>query len=212
MPPQPLPIQRLIPLLLLLTLTAMGVVQVDTQAEQNKPKQAERFGGMTLDEWVAQAKQTRKLEDRHDALQILRNFGLRRDRDKTLRVFTELLSDKTPSVQSLSAVGLRKAGKPSAPKAAAKLVEIISKDLSGLKLPTGKVAEVDAEFGLAVRAIGALEVIGERVHVPALKRVSGNKKVNSIIRQVAAKAVRRIEKRASEVRTPDGPTPAGGNP
>ena len=115
----------------------------------------------------------------------LRNFGLRRDRDKTLRAFTELLSDKAPTVRSLAAAGLRKAGKPTDPKAAAGLVEIISQDLSGLKFPK-KAGEVGAEFGAVMRAIGALEVIGEIDHVPALKRVSENEKVDSIIRQAAA--------------------------
>ena len=161
----------------------------------------------TLDEWIGHAKQWRKLEDREDALQVLRNHGLRHDRDKTLRAFTELLSDKAPTVRSLAAVGLRKAGRPTDPKAAAKLVEIISQDLSGLKLPR-KAGEVGGEFGGVMRAIGALEVIGETNHIPALKRVSENEKVDSIMRQSAAKAVVQIEKRASEEPTEPVQAPA----
>jgi hypothetical protein len=48
-----------------------------------------------------------------------------------------------------------------------------------------------------VRAIAALEVIGERDHIAALKRVSENDETDSIIRQAADKAVRQIEKRAN---------------
>jgi hypothetical protein len=77
-----------------------------------------KIGNKTLDEWIAQAKDGRKLEDQHAALQILRSGGLNVDRQKTLRAFTELLSDKIPTVQSLAAAGLRTAGKPTDPKSA----------------------------------------------------------------------------------------------
>ncbi len=180
-----------------LAFTGTSVVPAGVYADDSQQQNPEIYGGKTLDEWIGQAKQGRRLEDREDALQVLRNHGLRHDRDKTLRAFTELLSDKAPTVRSLAAVGLRKAGRPTDPKAAAKLVEIISQDLSGLKLPR-KAGEVGGEFGGVMRAIGALEVIGETDHIPALKRVSENEKVDSIIRQSAAKAVGQIEKRASE--------------
>ena len=160
--------------------------------QNTRKPNAEIHGGKTLDQWITQAKQARKLDDRHDALQTLRNLGLSHDRVKTLRAFTELLSDKVPTVQSLAAVGLRKAGKPTDPKAAAKLVEIISKDLSGVKLPRGKIGEVGGEFGLVMRAIGALSIIGEEKHVPALERVSANKKIDPLIRQTAKSAARQI--------------------
>ena len=190
-------IRSLISLLFVLAFAATSVFSQDVRAEDNQRQDAELYGGKTLDEWIVQAKQGLKLEDREDALQTLRNLGLGRDRDKTLRAFTELLSDKAPTVRSLSAAGLRKAGKPTDPKAAAKLVEIISQDLSGLKFPKAA-GGVGVEFGGVMRAIAALEVIGETIHVPALKRVSENEKVDSIIRQAAEKAVRQIEKRASE--------------
>jgi hypothetical protein len=186
---------HLIPLLLVLSFTGTSVPG-DVYAEDSQQQNAELYSGKTLDEWIGHAKTGRRLEDREDALQTLRNLGLRRDRDKTLRAFTELLSDKAPTIRSLAAAGLRKAGKPTDPKAAAKLVEIISQDLSGLKLPK-KSGEVGAEFGGVVRAIAALEVIGERDHIAALKRVSENDATDSIIRQAADKAVRQIEKRAN---------------
>ena len=182
-------------LLLILAITATSAVPRVTKAEGNQRQDAEFHGGKTFDEWIGQAKQGRRLEDREDALQVLRNHGLRRDRDKTPRAFTELLSDKAPTVRSLAAAGLHKVGKPTVPKAAAKLVEIVSQDLSGLKL-LRKAREVGGEFGGVMRAIGALEVIGETDHIPALKRVSENERVDSTIRQAAAKAVGQIERRS----------------
>lgn len=188
--------RHLIPLLLVLAFAAARVAPGDVYAEDSRQQDAELYGGKTLDEWIEQAKQGRRLEDREDALQVLRNHGLRHDRDKTLRAFTDLLSDKAHTVRSLAAVGLRKAGQPTDPMVAAKLVKIISQDLSGLKFP-GKAGEVGGEFGGVMRALGTLEVIGETNHIPALQRVSENQKVDSIIRQAAAQAVRQIEKRAS---------------
>lgn len=55
--------------------------------------------GKPLDEWISQAKDGPTLEDRHNALQVLRNDGLKHDRDRTLRAFTDALSDKEPTVQ-----------------------------------------------------------------------------------------------------------------
>lgn len=162
---------------------------------ESETRLADVDGGKSFDEWIAQAKQGRRLKDREDALQTLRNFGLRHDREKTLRAFTQLLSDKAPTVRSLAAAGLWKAGRPTDPKAAAQLVEIISRDLSEMKFPK-KGGEVGGEFGGVMRAIAALEVIGETIHVPALKQVSENATVDSIIRQTAAKAVDQIERRS----------------
>lgn len=189
------PIRHLIPLMLMLTFTVSNMVSNGVCAEDQQQQDAERHGGKTLDEWIVQAKQGRRLEDREHALQIVRNFGLRHDRNKALRTFTELLSDKALTVRSLSAAGLHKAGKPTDPMAAAKLVEAISRDLSGLNFPRGT-EEADGEFGLVLRVMGALEVIGETDHVAALRQVAENEKIDSIIRQAAEKAVRQIKKQS----------------
>lgn len=200
------PPRYLSPLLIVLGFTATSVFPEPLNAENSQQQDAERYGGKTLDEWIVQAKQGRRLEDRENALQIVRNFGLRHDREKTLRTFTELLSDKALTVRSLSAAGLRKAGKPTDPMAAAQLVEIICRDLSGLKFPRGT-AEIDYEFGLVLRVISALEVIGEAENVPALQRVSENPGNDSTIRLAAERAIRQIDKRASAepVRSAEAP-------
>lgn len=207
------PARFLIPHLLALTFTAIVVAPADVYAEGNQRQESELYGGKTLDEWITQARLGRALGDRENALQIVRNFGLRHDRDKALHAFTELLSDKALTVRSLSAAGLRKAGKPTDQMAVAKLIDIISQDLSGLKFPRGT-GEADGEFGLVSRVIGALEVIGEEDHVAALNRVSKDQNVDSTIRQAAEKAVRQIEKRArkasdaAKTGIPDAAAPA----
>ena len=190
-----------IQLALAITLVAGCIVPKDGRAAEPNQQEAELYGGMTLDEWIMEAKQGRNLEDRHQALQILRNHGLRRDRDKALRALTDLLSDSAPTVQSLAAAGLRKAGQPTDPNAAAKLVAIVSKDLSDLKFPQGRNGEVGAKFGLVMRAFGALEVIGDGTHLPTLVQVSENKGLDPTIRQAAGRAVRVIERRSNRPRS-----------
>lgn len=153
----------------------------------------------SLESWIAQAK-TGNLKDRHMALQMLRNVGLSKDRVKTLDAFTKLLLDKNHSVQSLAAAGIRSAGLPTTDKARVNLVKTISGDLTKAKFPRtkpGEAVEVGGLFGAAARAISALEVVGDKAQLPALRKITQNKKIDGILRQLASRAIRAIEKRAA---------------
>lgn len=96
--------------------------------DDNDARQSELHGGKSLDQSIEQARHARDLEERHNAMQVVRNFGLITDRAKTLSVFTELLSDDAVTVRPLAAAGLRKAGRPTDPKALEELVGILSID------------------------------------------------------------------------------------
>ena len=119
--------------------------------------------GKSLDAWIKQSQNGPTLGDRHNALQVLRNDGLRLGREETLKAFTEALSDENPTVQSLAAAGVAKAGIPTNPKALSKLVEIISEDLSGANPNTD-------EFGRAARAVNALEEVGGVEQIPGAEK------------------------------------------
>jgi hypothetical protein len=58
----------------------------------------------------------------------------------------------------------------------------------------GKADKSDGRFGLATRAITALAVIVEAKQVPALRRVSENKKLHPILGKLSSTAIRQIEK------------------
>lgn len=151
-------------------------------------------GGKSLDQWIAQAKRASEMKDRHNAMQVVRNFGLRTDRAKTLRVFTELLSDDAPTMRSLAAAAIRKAGRPTYPEALDKLVELLSQDISEIRLPPG-VGEVGGEFGSLMRAVSALGTLGDTTRSPVLQRIAGNEKVDPLLCQAAKKAIQDIEAR-----------------
>lgn len=151
-------------------------------------------GGKSLDQWIAQAKSAPDLEDRHNAMQVVRNFGLRIERAKTLRVFTELLSDDAPTIRSLAAAGLAKAGRPTEPKALDKLVELLSQDLTGLRAPQ-RDNDVGDKFVLPMREVAALGKLGNATHIPVLKQLVDNKKIDPFLHQMAKKAIQEIETR-----------------
>lgn len=173
---------RTLSLILLLMTAAIG------QAQEREREVFIR--GKSLNAWITQSKNGPTLEDRHNALQVLRNDGLRLSREKTINAFTEALSDQNPTVQSLAAAGITKAGIPTNPKVLPKLVEIISKDLSDENPNTDG-------FGLAARAFTALEEVGDPAQVPALRKVAEDDHIHVLLRQLASKAVRRIEHRAN---------------
>ena len=189
-------------LLLVFTFSATAAGQAQPQSEKNKSPKKPLIRGKTIDAWIKQSKQGPTLEDRHNALQVLRNDGLTHHREKTLRVFTEALSTKVPTVQSLAAAGLRRAGRPTDPQAPRKLGEIVSKDLSTVKPPLGGREAVN--FGLVTRVLTALAEVGDEAEIPVLKRIAEDKRVNVILRQYASKAIRQIESRsdAPSSRTP----------
>jgi len=155
----------------------------------------------TFGKWINQVKKGKTLEARQAALQVLRNDGLRHNRKMTLRVFTEALSSKEPTIQSLAAAGLRKAGRPTDPKAPSKLVKIISQDLSKIRPPHLKVGEarlLSGKYGVVLAAIRTLGAIGGAAQVPVLKGVADNQKADKLLRQLAEKAIRAIKMRADE--------------
>lgn len=163
--------------------------------------------GKSLAAWISQSKQGATLEDRHRALQVLRSDGLRQNREETLRAFTVALSAKEPTVQSLAAAGLRRAGRPTDPKALPKLVEIISMDLSAAKPSLKNTGVNHNHFGLATRVIRTLGEIGDARHVAALGRITENKQVHVFLRQLAAHAIGEIERRTHDTElTSNDPT------
>lgn len=171
-------------LLFVLNLTVTNFVGAETDGD----KARKDIRGKSLDEWITQVKNGPTLEDRHNALQVLRNDGLGHNRKKTLSAFTDALSDKVPTVQSLAAAGLLKAGRPTDPAALPKLVKIISGDLSIIKPPSD-------EFGLVIRTIRAIEAVGDKHQKLALRGVSENRKAHILIRRFATDAIRTIESR-----------------
>lgn len=155
----------------------------------------------TFGEWINQVKNGKTLEARQTALQVLRNDGLRHDRKMTLHVFTEALSSKEPTIQSLAVAGLRKAGRPTDLKALPRLVKIISQDLSKVRPPNLKVGEarvLNGQYGVVLAAIRTLGAIGCAAQVPALKRVADNQKADKLLRQFAEKAIKIIKMRAEK--------------
>lgn len=189
----------LVVVLLLIFAPSAANAQEQTKDKEDTSRDRELVRGKAIDDWITQSKKGPTLEDRHNALQVLRNDGLNHHREKTLSAFTDALSAKPPTVQSLAAAGLRVAGRPTDPNALTKLCEIISRDLSSAKPPQGQpnIASRDGEdFGLAVRAIRAIEVLGDEAQIPVLRQISENKHVHVILRQFASKAIRQIENRS----------------
>lgn len=161
-------------------------------AVQNAKGSRPLHGGKSLDQWIAQAKQARNLEARHYAMQVVRNFGLRIDRIRTLRVFTELLSDDAPTIRSLAAAGIRKAGRPTGPEALDKLAELLSQDLTGLRAPQRE-NDVGDKFVLPMREVSALGKLGNATHFPVLKQLVDNRKIDPFLRRQAKKAIQEIQ-------------------
>jgi hypothetical protein len=166
-------------------------------AAVNETSGPQVFGGKSLDQWIDQAEQAANLDDRHNALQVLRNFGLKTDRAKTLRVFTELLSDDIATIRSLAAAGLRKAGRPTDPQAVEKLVEILSQDLTNLRAPQ-RDEDVGDEFVLPIREAIALSELGDKSHLPVLQRIADNKDNDPILRQSVKNALRQFATRTKQ--------------
>ena len=183
---------------LLMVLLSLHVRADDSQrtrdAKSIKSNNPQVFGGKSLDDWIAQAKQASDLDDRHNAMQVLRNFGLKTDRAKTLSVFTDLLADEATTIRSLAAAGLKKAGRPTDPRALEKLVEILSEDLSHSRNSRAD-GELDAELGLLMRTLAALSVLGDQTHTPVVKRTAGNHEADPLLRQAAKSALRELEAR-----------------
>lgn len=173
-----------------------------TETVSTDPRSLEKvLRNQTYGEWIVQVKSGKTLEARQTALQVLRNDGLRHNRKLTMHVFTETLSSKEPTLQSLAAAGLSKAGRPTDPKALAKLVKIISRDLSKVRPPNLRVGEarvLNGQFGVVVAAIRTLEDIGDAAQLPALNRVADNRKADKLLRQFAEKAIRTIKMRANK--------------
>ena len=192
------PARLLIPTLVVLTFVARTLIHADANAEDSKRQDVDVIRGKAFDAWIAQAKNGSTLEDRQNALQVLRNDGLEYDRDRTIRAFADALSDEAPSVRSLAAAGLMKAGSPTDPEAVERLVEILSKDLSGAKPPernSEKASGDSSESEFPIREIRALGVIGEEDHIPVLRRIAENEDVHALLRQFAERSARQIEKR-----------------
>ena len=166
-------------------------VAINHNSESREPA---LHGGKSLDQWIAQARDARDLEDRHDAMQVVRNFGLRTNRAKTLGIFTELLSDDAATIRSLAAAGLRKAGRPTDPRALEKIAELLSEDLTELRAPQRN-EDVGDEFVLPVREVNVLGALGNSTHVPALERIVNNRKIDPLLRQMARNAIQEIEAR-----------------
>ena len=190
-------------MLLALTFTAAILALPHVKAEEDKQQDTKLVRGKTLEAWIAQLDKSRTLEDRQNALQVLRNDGLRIDRERTLRAFSDALSDKSPSVRSLAAAGLLKAGRPTDPQALARLAEIISADLSTARPPESTSDKEDDDVGFPIREIRAVGEIGEEEHIAALRTITENQKVHLLLRQFADRAIRQIRKRAEtrEVRS-----------
>ena len=179
-------------LLLIIATTATA------QNADRQPQDGALIRGKSLDEWIAQSKEDATLEDRHAALQVLRNDGTQQNREKTLRVFTEALSAKEPTVQSLAAAGLLKAGRPTDPNALTQLVTLISKDLSAAKPSLDNKEANHIQFGLTTRVIRAIGEVGDEHQVAALRRITENNRVHALLRQFATKAIRQIESRPKQ--------------
>jgi HEAT repeat protein len=179
---------------LLLSVAATATAQ---STDRKSPDNA-LIRGKSLDAWISQSTEAATLEDRHNALQVLRNDGVRRNREKTLRAFADALSAKDPTVQSLAAAGLRKAGRPTDPIALSRLVKIVSKDLSAAKPSLESTGENHIQFGLATRVIRALEEVGDERQVAPLQRIAENNRVHPILRQYATKAIRQIKSRPND--------------
>lgn len=162
--------------------------------QSHESRESELHGGKSLDQWIAQAKQAHDLEDRHDAVQVVRNFGLRIDRARTLRVFTELLSDDAPTIRSLAAAGIRTAGRPTDPKALDKLAELLSRDLTGLIAPH-RPDDVGDQFVLPMREVSVLGTLGNTSHIPVLQRLVDNEDIDPFLCQMAKKAIQEIKTR-----------------
>lgn len=198
----------LVTLLLLIIATTATAQNADRQSQEGA-----LIRGKSLDEWIAQSKEGTTLEDRHTALQVLRNDGTQQNREKTLRAFTDALSAKEPTVQSLAAAGLLKAGRPTEPNALTQLVTLISKDLSAAKPSLDNSGANHIQFGMATRVIRAIGEVGDEHHVAALRRITENNRMHALLRQYATKAIRQIESRPkeadSESRSPPGDSQDG---
>lgn len=159
--------------------------------------------GKTFQSWMLQVSEGAQVEDRELALQILRNEGLRLDREQTLSVFTQALSSAEPTVQSLAAAGLKKAGLPTDSQAVKGLVRILSEDLSDARpavvSPSStNISPSHLRFTMILRVIGALEVLGEQKHAQLLEKIGRDPDVHGVIRQAAQSAVRKIKLRLSK--------------
>ncbi len=172
--------------------------QYPKEDSDKEPGQSKLIRGKSYDEWIAQVRTGKSLGEREDALQVLRNEGLGRYRERTLQVFTQALSADEPTLQSLAAAGLRKAGLPTDPEAPGELVELISEADAGIS-PWGKqfpgFTEIKPEAGATLRAISALGAIGDKSHIPALRQISEDNRFDRLPRQMADRAIRQIETR-----------------
>ena len=160
-----------------------------------QPHDAASIRGKSLDQWIAQSREGVTLEDRHTALQVLRSDGVKQNREKTLRAFADALSAKEPTVQSLAAAGLLKAGRPTDPNALPQLVAIISRDLSAAKPSAENTGANHVQFGLATRVIRAIGETGGERELATLRRITEDKRIHPLLRQFATKAIRQIESR-----------------
>jgi len=149
----------------------------------------EIHGGMTLSQWIDQCQNGSSVEDRQDALQVLRNVGLKHDRERTLEAFSVALAD--PELQALVAAGLRKAGPPVSASTKTKLYDIIASELEG--------NDRDApNTGLLMRVFGAIGAIGDADDIPKLQTLSSEHADETFVSQFAQRAINSIEQRSGD--------------
>lgn len=180
-----------------LVFASFGNNEVKAQvANQNSEK---LLRGKSLDAWISQAKAAPKLDDRHTALQVLRNDGLQHNRERTLEAFVLGLSDNVPTVRSLSAAGLMKAGLPTHSNAGQSLVDAITKDLWPVKKPKkntstkpGLPKDVSA---MPIREIRALGIIGKPEQIQLLQKIKQDESLDQLLRKFAVDSIRQIEQR-----------------
>ena len=164
--------------------------QKDSDAVQTNAKD---IRGKSFEAWVKQAKTSNSITDRHLALQVLRNDGLAHDRATTLSLFAECLQDERPTIRSLAAAGLMKAGRPATAEGLDALRLLLKRDLSKLRPPTGQRSPDTDEIDFPAREIRALGELGEKEDLTILESIAKNNANHELLRVLATQARRKIE-------------------
>lgn len=170
--------------------------RVHAQGEKQPPKSDPRddkelHGGLSFNQWIDRVQQG-KLEDREDALQVMRNLGLRHNRERTIAVFTAALADKEITIRSLSAVGLKKAGRPVPEETVIALLKSIETELDRVEKGGRR---TDPGLGVVIRSWNALEVLAEKPQFAALQKLAEDDRMPNLAQRFARQAVKTVERR-----------------
>lgn len=155
-------------------------IRAITDAEQE-------IHGKALAQWINQSLDGNSVEDRQDALQVLRNVGLNHDRERTLDAFSKALKD--PELQALAAAGLRKAGPPIPASTKTQLYHVIASELEGKDRNA-------PNTGLLMRVLSALGATGDADDIPKLQALISEHADVRLVSQLSQRAIDSIEGRS----------------